>query len=75
MRRSEGRPAGTGQGLAEKGFGGEQLVEVSRMINAESSDVFDVLAYIAFALAPVTRSERVEARKQTIMSRYEGRRG
>ena len=31
------------------------------MINAEKSDVFDVLAYIAFALAPITRSERVEA--------------
>ena len=52
------------QSLAEKGFGGEQLAEISRMINAEKSDVFDVLAYIAFALAPITRSERVEARRE-----------
>ena len=49
--------------LAEKGFAGEQLAEISRMINAEKSDLFDVLAYIAFALAPITRSERVEKHK------------
>jgi type I restriction enzyme R subunit len=61
------------QSLAEKGFGPEQLLEISRMINAEKSDVFDVLAYIAFALAPITRSERVEARKDEIFMRYDGR--
>ena len=59
--------------LAEKGFGAEQLSEISRMINAEKSDVFDVLAYIAFALAPITRSERVEARKGAIFTRYDGK--
>lgn len=59
------------QGL--KGFGGEQLSEISRMINAEKSDVFDVLAYIAFALAPITRSERVETHKSEIFTRYNGR--
>ncbi len=41
------------------------------MINAEQSDVFDVLAYIAFALAPMTRLERVEARKGEIFARYD----
>ena len=61
------------QSLAEKGFGPEQLSEISRMINAENSDVFDVLAYIAFALAPITRSERVEARKQNILARYDAK--
>jgi type I restriction enzyme, R subunit len=61
------------QGLAEKGFGSEQLAEISRMINAEKSDVFDVLAYIAFALAPITRSERVETRKGNILARYDGK--
>jgi type I restriction enzyme R subunit len=59
------------RGLSEKGFGGDQLAEISRMINAENSDVFDVLAYIAFALAPVTRSERVQARKDAILARYD----
>ena len=57
------------QGLAEKGFGSDQLTEISRMINAENSDVFDVLAYIAFALAPITRSERVETAGKAKSSR------
>jgi type I restriction enzyme R subunit len=59
------------QSLGDKGFNGEQLVEISRMINAEKSDLYDVLAYIAFALAPITRLERVEARRGNIFSRYE----
>ena len=59
--------------LSEKGFGGEQLFEISRMINAEKSDVFDVLGYIAFALAPISRSERVETRRSGIFSRYDAK--
>ncbi len=61
------------ESLADKGFGGEQLTEISRMINAERSDVFDILAYIAFALAPITRTERVEKRRDSILTRYEPR--
>ena len=61
------------QGLTEKGFGSDQLSEIGRVINAEKSDVFDVLAYIAFALTPITRSERVEARRQDIYSRYDSK--
>ena len=52
------------EGLGEKGFGDEQLAEISRMIDAEKSDLFDVLAYIAFALAPITREERVETHRE-----------
>jgi type I restriction enzyme R subunit len=61
------------QGLAEKGFGTDQISEISRMINAEKSDVFDVLGYIAFALAPITRAERVESRKGKILGRYDSK--
>ncbi len=57
--------------LAEKGYGEDQLAEISRMINAEKSDVFDVLAYVAFALAPISRQERVEGRKDVIFSQYD----
>ncbi len=60
------------QGLAEKGFGPEQLGEISKVINAEKSDVFDVLAYVAFALAPMTRSERVERHRAEIFAHYNG---
>ncbi len=46
------------EGLAEKGFGHEQLAEMQRIINAEKSDLFDVLAYVAYALPPLTREEQ-----------------
>lgn len=39
-------------GLAEKEFGGEQLAEIHRIIDAEKSDLFDVLAHVAYAAAP-----------------------
>lgn len=61
------------QGLEDRGFGSEQLREVARMIDAENSDLFDVLAYIAFTLAPVSRAERVKTRKERIFSRYSSR--
>jgi type I restriction enzyme R subunit len=58
-------------GLAERGFGRETLLEISRMINADKSDVFDVLAYIAFARPPISREERADTHKPIILSRYE----
>jgi len=49
------------ESLSEKGYGDGQLDEIRHMIDAEKSDLFDVLAYIAFALSPITREERVVA--------------
>jgi type I restriction enzyme R subunit len=46
------------QGLAEKGFGKEQMAEMQRIIDAEKSDLFDVLAHVAYALPPLSREER-----------------
>ena len=46
------------EGLAEKGFGNEHPTEMQKIIAAEKSDLFDVLAYVAYALAPLTREER-----------------
>src|SRR5581483_1699999 len=45
-------------GLTEKGFGGDQLAEMQKIIDAEKSDLFDVLAYVAYALPKLTREER-----------------
>ena len=45
--------------------------EIRRMVDAEKSDLFDVLAYIAYALSPITRAERVETRKELIFSQYD----
>ncbi len=60
-------------GLAENGFGQEQMVEMRRIIDAESSDLFDVLAYIAFALPTHTREERAQAAKVQINARFDSR--
>jgi type I restriction enzyme R subunit len=46
------------QGLAEKGFGKEQLAEMQSIIDAENSDLFDVLAHVAYSTPPRTRSDR-----------------
>jgi type I restriction enzyme R subunit len=46
--------------LEERGFAGEHLREITRIIDAEKSDLYDVLAYIAYARKPVTRAERAE---------------
>jgi type I restriction enzyme, R subunit len=54
------------QGLAEKGFGGDQLAEMQKIIDAEKSDLFDVLAHVAYALPPLTRDERAARAKVDI---------
>ncbi|NQU08516.1 MAG: hypothetical protein HQ583_08140 [Candidatus Abyssubacteria bacterium] len=58
------------EGLEEKGYGSEQLAELKRMVDAEKSDLYDVLAYVAFALAPISREERVNLRKTLIFAHY-----
>ena len=46
------------QGLEEQGFGAAQLAEMQTIINASNSDLFDVLAHVAYALQPIPREER-----------------
>ena len=46
------------QGLEENGFGASQLAEMQMIINAANSDLFDVLAHVAYALQPIPREER-----------------
>lgn len=46
--------------LAERGFGKEPLAAMQRVIEADKSDLFDVLAYVAFASAPQSRQQRAE---------------
>lgn len=56
--------------LAEKGFGREPLAEMQRVIDAEKSDLFDVLAYVAFALPTHTRAERAANAKAKAAGTY-----
>ncbi len=58
------------QGLAEKGFGREQLAEMQRIIDAENSDLFDVLAHVAYALPPLTREARAAKAKVEISTHF-----
>jgi type I restriction enzyme R subunit len=51
-------------GLAEKGFGGAQLSEMQKIIDAENSDLFDVLAYVAYASPMLSRQERATQAKR-----------
>ena len=46
--------------LEDKGFDRAQLTEIQRALEAEQSDLYDVLAYIAFALPRITRQERAD---------------
>lgn len=57
-------------GLAEKGFGKEQLGEMQKIIDAEKSDLFDVLAYIAYAYEPVSRADRAIRARTAINSMF-----
>lgn len=58
------------EGLAEKGFGKDQLAEIQKIIDAEKSDLFDVLAFVAYAEPPLTREERAERAKAIIGTRF-----
>jgi type I restriction enzyme R subunit len=58
------------KGLAEKGFGPEQMIEMQKIINAEKSDLFDVLAHVAYALPTLTREERATQAKVSINAQF-----
>lgn len=57
-------------GLADQGFGLDQLAEIQRIIEAEKSDLFDVLAYVAYAAAPLTREVRAANARVYINSQF-----
>ena len=59
--------------LKDRGYGPEQLAELAKLIDAEHSDLYDVLAHIAFTAPTLTRSERASAHEDEILSAYEER--
>ena len=44
----------------------DDLEKLQELINAQDSDLFDVLEYIAYAKSPVSRTARVETNKDNI---------
>jgi type I restriction enzyme R subunit len=61
------------QGLAETGFGRDQIAEMQKIIDAENSDLFDVLAYVAYSMPTLTREERAAKAKIVISTRFNTR--
>ena len=57
--------------LLEAGYGPDRLEDMKRLIDAPDSDVFDVLAHVRFALAPLARTERAEAARDSGLGGYE----
>jgi len=55
--------------LEEAGFGLEELNTLKKLIDAEKSDLFDVLEYVFNSdIKPITRKERVAVAKATIFA-------
>jgi len=54
--------------LDAAGFGKDQLLTLQTLISAEKSDLFDVLEYIAFAVNPITREDRVASAQGNIFA-------
>jgi type I restriction enzyme R subunit len=46
------------QGLAERGFDEEKLQKLKELVDADDSDVYDVLRYISYARETMSRHER-----------------
>jgi type I restriction enzyme R subunit len=56
--------------LEDKGFDRTQLAEIQQALEAEQSDLYDVLAYIAFALPRMTRRERADRARPSIHASF-----
>jgi type I restriction enzyme R subunit len=59
--------------LADVGYGKDELAAIQKMINAEKSDLFDVLEYISFAVKPITRELRVAEAQSKIFAMLNNR--
>ncbi len=57
-------------GLEEKGFGKEIMTEMQAIIDAENSDLFDVLAYVSLSLDPIPRADRAAKARQQVHNSF-----
>ena len=54
--------------LADAGYARDELATMQKLIDAEKSDLFDVLEYVAFAVKPITREARVAGAQSNIFA-------
>lgn len=59
--------------LADKGFSKDALIEMQTLVEAQNSDLFDVLAYVAFSVSPQTRLQRVAQAKAELPQHFNDR--
>jgi len=52
--------------IAEAGYGKDELEMLQKLVDAEESDLLDVLSYVSFMTQPISRKQRVEQSKQKI---------
>ena len=54
--------------LADAGYGKDELTILQQLIDADNSDLFDVLEYVSFAVKPISREIRVAESQSAIFS-------
>nr|WP_306264077.1 type I restriction endonuclease subunit R [Pararhizobium sp. IMCC3301] len=54
--------------LRDHGYDRDRLDDIRRLIDAQDSDLFDVLGYILFTTAPITRHQRADTVRETGLS-------
>ncbi|MDE5415471.1 EcoAI/FtnUII family type I restriction enzme subunit R [Alkalihalobacterium chitinilyticum] len=52
--------------LADAGYGKDELSALQSLINANNSDLFDVLEFVSYAIKPISREERVAKARSSI---------
>ncbi len=57
-------------GLLEKGFGKAQLAQMQNIVDADHSDLFDVLAYVGFHSQLLSREQRAAAARSVIHQQF-----
>nr|WP_267889965.1 type I restriction-modification enzyme R subunit C-terminal domain-containing protein [Henriciella aquimarina] len=57
--------------LEERGYDLERLEDMSTLIDARDSDIFDVLAYVRFSLDPKTRRDRADSAREHGLEGFE----
>jgi len=53
--------------MTEAGYGKDELETLQKMIDAENSDLFDVLSYFLYSVEPISREDRVKYSKKDVL--------
>lgn len=57
--------------LDDAGYNKDDLSTLQKLVNAEKSDLFDVLEYVSYSREPITRKERVRKAEDAIFSKLD----